>query len=384
MARRSVGEGSVYIRKSDGRPTGQFRWTDEDGRRKTVVVYGTTLKEARAKLNAARERVLAGGPVRDSSATVAEWTKEWMETVLSVRRVEQTTKDTYARIARVHLIRDEFGKRRLADVRKRHLEVYLAEKVRTEDNPEGLSPAYGKLLHTVLLGVFSAAVPDLLAANPMTGVARPEGGSPEAAFLTPEQARAFLAALDGDARLLPLARFLLLTGLRLGEALGLVWEDAVDLEAGTIRVRRVLIRDSKGLRLKDRTKTNRARTVHLDDAAVRVLRARRKAQMADRLRAGAEWRETGVVFSTELGGLLEPNNLRSRFRRAAEKAGMAEVHFHTFRHSAASLMLDEGENPKTVAEHLGHASVRTTLDTYGHVSEAAARRAAGKLGEAFG
>jgi len=379
-----VGPGSVYKRKSDGRPTGSVRWTDENGKQQRVTVYGRTLTEARQKLREIRERLESGGPARDSSVSLSAWTEEWISTALAARLdIEQSSKDTYARTARVHLVGSKLGEMRLGDVQARHLELFLAGKLRTEDNPTGLSASYVRTLHTVLLGVFRTAVRDrLLQANPMEHVARPTPDSREAAHLSVEQARTFLHALPNE-RLHSLARFLLMTGMRLGEALGLAWED-VDTDSGTIRVKRVLVRDSLGLRVKDRTKSKRNRTVAIDGPALAVLRTRRKAQMEARLRAGSSWRETGLVFTTDEGGPLEPNNLRNRFRAVAAEVGMPEVHFHTFRHSAASLLLEEGESIKAVMEQLGHSSAKVTLDVYGHISERVRVRTASKLGEAFG
>lgn len=63
----------------------------------------------------------------------------------------------------------------------------------------------------------------------------------------------------------------------------------------------------------------------------------------------------------------------ARFRRrywkpAAEAAGLpSSLRFHDLRHTCASILIAEGAHPKEIQARLGHSSIRTTLDTYGHL-----------------
>ena len=99
---------------------------------------------------------------------------------------------------------------------------------------------------------------------------------------------------------------------------------------------------------------------------------------AERLRAGNQWTDSGLVFSTELGGPVDPRNLL-RVIEVAAKAGV-----HTLRHSAAVSWLESGVHIKAVADLLGHSSIAVTGDVYGHTSDDTARVAvdglAGRLG----
>ena len=99
---------------------------------------------------------------------------------------------------------------------------------------------------------------------------------------------------------------------------------------------------------------------------------------AERLRAGNQWTDSGLVFSTELGGPVDPRHLL-RVIEVAAKAGV-----HTLRHSAAVAWLESGVHIKAVADLLGHSSISITGDVHGHTSVTAARTAVESLGAQLG
>jgi Phage integrase family len=110
----------------------------------------------------------------------------------------------------------------------------------------------------------------------------------------------------------------------------------------------------------------------------------RTEQMAERLRAGEQWQDRGLVFTTELGSPVDPRTLLRTIETAAAKAGIEDVGVHTLRHSAAVAWLESGVHIKAVADLLGHSSIAITGDVYGHTSDDTARAAvdglAGRLG----
>jgi len=75
-----------------------------------------------------------------------------------------------------------------------------------------------------------------------------------------------------------------------------------------------------------------------------------------------------LVFSTTNGNILDPQNLFSRdLKPACERAGVDWAGFHTFRHTVASRLFDQGRNVVKVQRWLGHHSPSFTLDTYVHL-----------------
>lgn len=124
-------------------------------------------------------------------------------------------------------------------------------------------------------------------------------------------------------------------------------------------------------------KTARSRrSVALDADTVRTLREHHARQAAERLAAGREWIENGLVFSRSSGGPLHPQSLYVALVRHAKAAAVPVIRVHDLRHTYATLALEAGVHPKVVADRLGHASIAITLDTYSHVVPSVASAAA--------
>ncbi len=172
-------------------------------------------------------------------------------------------------------------------------------------------------------------------------------------------------------------------GDREGGALALRWDD-VDLDAASLRVRGTLARVNGSLVVTEPKTAKSRRTLPLSAGVISMLRAHRKAQVAERLRAGNVWTDTGHVFTTDSGLPMDPRNVLRALSTAAAKAGIADANVHTLRHSAATAMLDAGVHLKAVSELLGHADIRVTAEVYGHTSDEVARAAMDRLSAADG
>lgn len=171
------------------------------------------------------------------------------------------------------------------------------------------------------------------------------------------------------------------TGMRPEEYLGLKWSD-LDLEKGMAIVRRVLVRRKGGGWYFGEPKTSRSRrTVPLPTTLVGMLTVHRRKQIEVRLKAGAAYQNSDLVFATGEGTPHNSRNLAQRQYHAILKSANLPLNFRLYdlRHSCATLLLVAGENPKVVSERLGHASVVLTLDTYSHVLPSMQREATEKL-----
>jgi integrase len=109
------------------------------------------------------------------------------------------------------------------------------------------------------------------------------------------------------------------------------------------------------------------------------LRQHRLRQERERGLAGAAWRDTNVVFASQLGTPLNPENISHRFQRVVAEAGVSKIALHGLRHTAATLLLQAGVHPRVVQEMLGHSSIDQTLGTYSHVMPTMHRDAANKI-----
>jgi integrase len=372
--RNANGEGSIYQWKRDGKPDGYkgaLSYRDEDGNTKRYVAYGRTRQQVRDKLDAARDRLKAGAPVKDANRSVADWLAHWRATTLAVSDRKESTRALYATLCRKHLEAVPFGAITLDKLRPSDIEALVLAL-----RDKGLSDSTIRQLYTILRAGLDGAVRDgLISRNAAALVKRPGIERHEAMHLDASGVAAVLKAAEGS-RYYPALVLVAATGLRKGECLALRWDgDVLNLDEGWLKVRKTLGRVGNALVFSE-PKTPRARrTVPLSPAVVTMLRRHRIEQKAERLRAGDQWRDSGLVFTTELGGPVDPRNLLRVVEAAAEKAGADDVGVHTLRHSIAVGWLESGVHIKAVADLLGHSSISVTGDIYGHTTDNAARGA---------
>lgn len=375
--KRSNGEGNVY-RRANGTWEARLSWTDGNGMVRRKSFYGATQKDARAKMAAARDRLKTGGPVSDDSRPLAEWLAHWRATALEASPRKPATRELYATLARKHLETGDLGTIPLGKIKPSHVDA-LVVKLRDA----GLSESTVRSIYTTLRVALDDAVRDgLLATNPAAAVKRPHVARHEAAHLSPADVVRLLDAAKDSRHHLALT-LIATTGLRKGEALALRWTD-LDLDGGLLRVAGTLGRVGGKLTVSEPKTTRSRRAVPLSSALTAALKQHRTAQLQERLIAGNQWRDTGLVFTTELGGPVDPRNVLRSLQVAAERSELGGVGVHTLRHSAATAWLAGGVHIKAVADLLGHSSVAITGDVYGHASDDTARAAIGGLAAQLG
>jgi integrase len=94
------------------------------------------------------------------------------------------------------------------------------------------------------------------------------------------------------------------------------------------------------------------------------LLSHRERQEVERLAAGGSWQESGLVFTTSVGTVIEPRNLSRTFEHLMQQSGVRRIRFHDLRHTCASLLLAQGVSPRVV---MGRAGPLSTLDHHGFV-----------------
>jgi integrase len=377
-ARRSYGDGGIYQRASDGRWVGSLRHVDPvTGIAKRTAVYGRSKKAVAAEVKKMTRRLDGGQPARDGKLTLDLFAAEWIGSTLEASPRKATTKALYAGITRRDYIGSQIGAMSLDRIKATSIERFLLDL-----RAAGKAESTVRQVYTVGRAIGDAAVRDgHLGVNPFTLVKRPALTPHEAEFLTPAQVSSLLAAAAGS-RYLPLFELLVSTGLRRGEALALQWTD-IDLTTGLLRVRGTLGRVGGELVVTDPKSARSRRTIPLSASTSAILRALRRRQAAEQLRAGNQWHSTGYVVTTELGEPCDPRNAFRALTVAAKAAGLGHVGLHTLRHSAASAMLVNGVPLTVVSQALGHSGIAITADTYGHVSPDVSRSAFEVLAQAL-
>jgi integrase len=374
--RRARNSGGLYQRASDGLWVGVLDLGWVDGKRRRKVVYGRTQTEALAKFDAARRAQQQGLNLTATPRTVEQWLGEWLTEHKARDGTRASTLARYQQVVRTHLV-PGLGRRRLQDLSPQDVHRFLVSRSTV------VSPATVAKIHGDLRAALSDAERmELVTRNAAKQVRPPSLGHMERQFLTPADARLLIERLRG--RRYEAAYLLALgLGLRRGEVLGLRWSD-VDQDAGTLTVRRGLMRVNGGLALVD-TKTPRSRrTLPLTRVVVEALDLQRTQQDRFRDTAGARWRGSDLVITTSLGGPVEPRNLSRDFTALRDELGMPWLRFHDLRHAFATFLLAAGVEPRTVMEMLGHSTIRLTMDLYGHALPERVRVAGGVIDEALG
>lgn len=372
---RRDGSGSVYQR-ADGQWVAQVRvWDEFTGTSKKVRRYAPSRDEARRLLTKMRDGDTA--PTRGTSdgLTIAAYLENWKDTTLPRRGIAESTQDTYRRLI-VSPIAPTIGQTRLAAFTPAEAERWLARLDQHRTKPRRdkatkklvpgpyISQATKRQAYTVLSLALDTAVRDgLIAENPLAKVPRPRKAATEVPVWTAEEVDATVTAAAGT-DIEALVIFVANTGCRVGEALALRWSE-VDLDRATA----TLLRSGTD---SDRTKTAAGRrAVPLLPDVVDALRRERAVQAANRLRLGAGWADHDLVFPSRVGTPLDPHNARRMLRQVLKEAGVpASRPWHTMRHSLATRLLNRGVAMPVVAAILGHASIRTTVDLYGHTEPA--------------
>ena len=352
--KRGNNEGSI-TKRANG--LWEARITLDHGKRKSF--YGKTRQEAARKLTAALRDRDAGLPVIVGAQTVGYYMAQWLEA--SKPTVRERTWRGYEVYVRRHVL-PTLSAIPLVKLTPQHLQLLYAKKLE-----EGLTSTSVHHLHAVLHQALDAALRlGLVQRNVCEMVEVPRLRHHEITTLSEAEAQTLLATSHGD-RLEALYVLALASGMRQGELLGLRWRE-VDLEGGTLQVRAsVHYNGHEFVFAEPKTRYSRRR-IALSPIAVEALRAHRVRQLEERIKLGAAWNDMDLVFPNSIGRPLAASNLlRREFHPLLERAGLPRMRFHDLRHTAATLLLSRGINPKVVSELLGHSHVSVTLAIYSHV-----------------
>ncbi len=345
-------------------------------RRRFLAVKGKREDAERALTAVLRERDL-GIDLDPGKITVADYLRRWLRDY-AAPKVAPSTFQRYTSIVELHLA-PILGTIRLRDLRPAHIQAAYAAFRRQDGRGSKLSAKTIFEHHAVLREALNQAVKwQLLGRNPAQAAAPPRPQRPEMRVLSAGEANRLLEAAT-ETRHYPLIYLALATGARLGELLALRWLD-VDLDRAIMEIMRTA-RFFKGRGVTfGQPKSHRSRRpIALSPETVKVLSDHRREQVEDRLRAGPGYEDRDLVFADPVGRAVYDSTVRRAFYGIIRVAGLGHLRIHDLRHTAATLMLRAGVNPKVVSERLGHATVSITLDTYSHVLPDMQREAAAAL-----
>ncbi len=283
-----------------------------------------------------------------SRTTHGEYATTWAATKGNVR--PRTRLNIEGRL-QAHIL-PAFGSVALGGITPADVRAWVADL-----SSKGLAPSTVKATYLTFGQIVrTAEIDGLIRRSPCLGIELPADTSrTEMHFLTTAQVAALADSIDDRYRCLIVTAAY--TGMRAGE-LGALKLERVNLLRRTVDVVESL-GEVRGVLTTGPTKTGKRRTVSLPSFLAEMIGAH----------IGNCPSRDGYVFTAAEGGPIRQHNLRERhFKPATRQAGLPEgVRFHDLRHTCAAILIDQGWNPKQIQERLGHASIRTTLDRYGHL-----------------
>ncbi|HBE76358.1 MAG TPA: site-specific integrase [Firmicutes bacterium] len=375
--KRGKGEGTIYQRP-DGTWAAQVS-TGHDpktGKLKRRTFYGKTRAEVAQKMSKAVNDVNTGTYSDPSTITLEKWLYDWLEGKINI---EEESRQLYNDTIRQH-IAPEIGKKKLADIRYRDIQTFITNKSINGrlDGRGGLSPKMVRRIYRVLFAALKQAVKErLVTYNEADGIELPKAVKHDVKTLSIEEVTKFLTFIKEHPNYVAI-RLDLYCGLRRGELLGLRWKD-IDFKNGVINITQQIVTSKK---IKGLKTTSSKRAVTLYGNIIDLLKEHKKQQNEFKLLLGTSYqKELDLVFCHKDGSLISPKVFYNQYKALLDQAGLDSISFHALRHTAATLMLEAGIPAKTVQEILGHSTISTTLDVYGHVTPKMQTDAAIKMNE---
>jgi len=369
ITKRAYDSGSI---RQKGRGW-QIRYR-KDGERKYEQVNGT-FKQAEKVL---RERLVAietGEYVGKKKLTTSAYLQDWLETY-AVTNCTAKTVQGYKQSINCYTAA-------IASITLQKLDATHIQPIYAGMIKRGLSNRTADALHKALSIALNTAIKQgILKRNPLDNVIAPKVAKKEVEVWDAEMRAKAMTVLKGS-QYGDFYQLGLMTGMRRGELAGLKWAN-VNLANKQLQVVNTLQRITGQGLVNGQPKTERSRrSIALSTDTVALLHEIRGKQMTQQLEVADAWTDSGYVFTSADGMPVDPNLATRAFKKVLASAGLPKLTIHGLRYTHATILLEQGVNPKVVSERLGHASVATTMDIYSHVLPDMQEKAALTIDAAF-
>lgn len=359
-----------HVRKRGDKYYYSFEGPKINGKRKRYErVGGKTKKEAYSALRKALEEFESTARVFDSSnLSVHDYLNFWYDDYV-VRNLKYNSQVTYKRLIDGR-ISPLIGKYKLSAVTP-----HVLQKVIDRETDEGASKQTVSIIKAIITSSFKRAVYpyEFIKTSPAQYLVMPKFDKRKSStkdslkvFTMEDFSKMQQHVSPEDSFYIPM-HIAFHTGLRRGEVSALTWED-INFHDRTINIDKIIVDKTDGYSI-DTPKTQSSyRVIDIGETLVKLLKKHKMKQSERRLFYGSNYIESNFICTHPNGELVVPHSLSYYCRKTKWRSGV-DFTFHSFRHTHATMLLENGAKMKDVQYRLGHSSILTTMDTYAHVTK---------------
>lgn len=355
----------------------------------TKTVHCRTKREVESEYAKFRMEVEADEYVSPQKLTFGAFVEEWRDKY-AVKHLGFKTLYTYDSNLKTRIL-PYFQHLRLEEIKPLHILNYLnqLEKAgsRGDKKAGGLASGTIEIQHRILKNILKRAVEwRIIKRNPVIDVQKPKVNAKVIVPYNETEVEQMLRTLQREPyHWRVMVTLALTTGLRRGELLGLEWKH-LDFNNGILDVSQSLIHALKGEVIVKSPKTKKSiRKVALPSSMLKELKEYYAYRMQERNDVGDSWYSGDwfFMFSHPDGQPFHHERPYLWFRQFIKKNGFRYIRFHDLRHTSATILINQGVHAKIISERLGHGSIATTMNIYGHALRTADQAAADKFESFF-
>ncbi|MDE7309803.1 MAG: site-specific integrase [Lachnospiraceae bacterium] len=367
----------------------------------SINICKANLKECKAAFEAAKQKAIENIDVRNQSITLNEWFEEWFDKYkkphikeTSIFPMKSKYRNTFG---------DRIGDRRVVDIRNIDIQSAINEMAEEGRAVSSMRDALGRVRDCLE----SAKNNRIISINPCFDITVPwENKQTVRRFLTVEEQKRFLEEVESNQNwYMEMFYIMFLTGMRVGEVGGLMWND-VDWKNRCIHIQRSLScqyeNGVKTMRLTTPKTHNSYRKIPFMGEAEQMFYSQKEKQEKAKKNLGNRWREEqgmeNLVFTSSMGSPVTRYIVEHQINKIVKDINFAEnvqsvkenrepvlfepVYPHAIRHTFCSRCFEKGMNPKVVQTLMGHQHYSTTVDIYTHITEDVMEQEIHKFGTA--
>ena len=287
-------------------------------------------------------------------------------------KLKPVTKYNYERDLELHIL-PVFGNKRVNSITTADLTNFFTTMNKASETT--------RKLRTVMSSVFSYGKSQgYVKENPCSGalyktqVKQPK----KVKYLDKEQCQKLMALTSNYSIVNTIIQFILFTGLRIGECLGLTW-DCIDFTNNTVTIRDNLSFAYDEWYISTPKTDGSERVIKLSNYTRNLLLIHKEHQNKLKEIVGKAWKHPDIVFTSSIGNYFDRTYVNKYLKKLCEENGLPPVSIHKLRHSNASLLINSGAALKAVSDRLGHCNIAITADIYGHIFDSYEARMAQSL-----